>query len=42
MKVDKKVLPGSRVELIIEENAENVAKFRAQVIARAGKDANVK
>jgi len=42
MKVEKKLLPNSRVELIIEESAENVAKFRKKVIASASKNADIK
>jgi len=42
MKVEKKMLPKSVVELIIEESAENVAKFRAQVLKSAAKNADIK
>lgn len=42
MKVEKKMLPKSIVELIIEESATNVAKFRKQVIASAAKNADIK
>ncbi len=42
MKVEKKILPHSRVELIIEESAENVAKFRKKVITHASKHADIK
>lgn len=42
MKVEKKILPGSRVELIIEESTENVAAFRKKVISEASKHADVK
>ncbi len=42
MKVEKKMLPKSVVELIIEESAENVAKFRGKVIASASKNADIK
>lgn len=42
MKVEKKMLPKSIVELTIEESAENVAKFRKQVIASASKNADIK
>jgi len=42
MKVEKKMLDKSRVELIIEESAENVAKFRKQVIISASKNADIK
>lgn len=42
MKVEKKMLPKSIVELIIEESAENVAKFRGKVIAEAGKHIEIK
>lgn len=36
------MLPKSRVELVIEESAENVAKFRTKVISEASKHANIK
>jgi len=42
MKVEKKMLPKSIVELTIEESAENVAKFRSKVIASASKNADIK
>jgi trigger factor len=42
MKVEKKMLPKSIVELIIEESAANVAKFRKTVIASASKNADIK
>lgn len=42
MKVEKKMLPKSIVELIIEDSAENVAKFRKTVIAEASKHADIK
>lgn len=42
MKVDTKQLPNSRVELVIEQSAENVAKFRKQVIADAKKHVDIK
>jgi FKBP-type peptidyl-prolyl cis-trans isomerase (trigger factor) len=42
MKVEKKMLPQSIVELTIEESAANVAKFRKQVIASASKNADIK
>jgi len=35
-------IPKSIVELIIEESAANVAKFRKQVIASASKNADIK
>lgn len=41
MKVEKKILPKSIVELVIEQSAENVAKFRKTVLAEASKHANV-
>lgn len=42
MKVEKKMLPKSVVELIIEESAENVAKFRKVVLKSAAKNADIK
>jgi FKBP-type peptidyl-prolyl cis-trans isomerase (trigger factor) len=42
MKVEKKMLPKSIVELVIEESAANVAKFRGKVIEEAGKHVNIK
>lgn len=42
MKVEKKLLPKSLVEFIVEESAENVAKFRGQVIKDAGKHVEIK
>ncbi len=42
MKVEKKMLPKSIVELTIEESAENVAKFRKEVLKSAAKNADVK
>jgi trigger factor len=42
MKVEKKILPKSIVELTIEESAANVAKFRKTVIASASKNADIK
>ena len=42
MKVEKKMLPKSIVELTIEESAANVAKFRKDVIASASKNADIK
>lgn len=42
MKVEKKMLPKSIVELVIEESAANVAKFRKEVIASASKNADIK
>lgn len=42
MKVETKKLPGSKVELIIEESAENVAKHKAGVIKDAAKHINIK
>jgi len=42
MKVEKKMLPKSIVELTIEESAANVAKFRKTVIASASKNADIK
>jgi len=42
MKVEKKNLENSKVELIIEESAENVAKHRKTVLAEASKHADIK
>lgn len=42
MKVEKKMLPKSIVELTIEESAANVAKFRKEVISSASKNADIK
>lgn len=42
MKVEKKMLPKSVVELTIEESAENVAKFRKEVLKSAAKNADIK
>lgn len=42
MKVEKKNLENSQVELIIEESAENVAKHRKTVLAEASKQADIK
>lgn len=42
MKVEKKILPKSMIELIIEESAENVAKFRGNVIKEAAKHVDIK
>jgi len=36
------MLPKSIVELIIEESAENVAKFRKEVLKSAAKNADIK
>ena len=42
MKVDKKILPKSIVELTIEDSKENVAKFRSKVITDLKKNADIK
>lgn len=42
MKVEKKILKNSCVELIIEESVENVAKYRKTVLAEASKHADIK
>lgn len=42
MKVEKKMLPKSIVELTIEESKENVAKFRSKVLADLKKNTDIK
>lgn len=42
MKVEKKILPKSVVELTIEDSKENVAKFRSKVITDLKKNADIK
>lgn len=42
MKVEKKMLPKSIVELIIEESKENVAKFQSKVLSDLKKNADIK
>jgi FKBP-type peptidyl-prolyl cis-trans isomerase (trigger factor) len=42
MKIEKNLLPKSIVELIIEEDAKNIAKYRGTAISHLEKNANVK
>ncbi len=42
MNVEIKKLGNSRIELVIEQSTENVAKYRKKVIASAGQNANIK
>jgi len=42
MKIEKKLLPNSIVELIVEEDTENVAKFRKQALKHLEKNADIK
>ncbi len=42
MKIEKNLLPKSIVELIIEEDAKNIAKYRKKAIAHIEKNADIK
>ena len=42
MKIEKKLLPNSIVELIVEEDVENVAKYRKDALTYLEKNANIK
>jgi hypothetical protein len=41
MKIEKKLLPNSVVELIVEEDAKNIAKYRKDAIAEIEKNADI-
>jgi hypothetical protein len=42
MKIERKNLENSTIELIVEEDTENIAKFRAQVLKDIEKNAEIK
>jgi len=42
MKIEKKILPNSLIEFVVEESAENVAKQRGKVFEDLRKNANIK
>jgi DNA recombination-dependent growth factor C len=42
MKIEKKILPKSIVELIVEESVEEVAKNRKKALAYLEKNSNIK
>jgi FKBP-type peptidyl-prolyl cis-trans isomerase (trigger factor) len=42
MKVEQKKIDNSMVELVIEEDAKNIAKYRKQVLDDIRKNANIK
>jgi FKBP-type peptidyl-prolyl cis-trans isomerase (trigger factor) len=42
MKIEKNLLEGSIVELIVEEETQNVAKYRKQALAHLEKNADIK
>jgi hypothetical protein len=42
MKIEKNLLPDSIVELVVEEEAKNVAKYRKQALEHLEKNADIK